>query len=229
MEQLLQWDDSLFFLLNGSDSIFWDRFFMLVTKTATWIPAMLVLLFVVIRNNKSRTAAIVVIALVLTVVLSDRITSGLIKPWIMRMRPSHNPDIMYLVDTVDNYRGGLYGFCSSHAANTFGAALFLSRTVRSSLFTFVLFLWAVLCSYSRIYLGVHYPGDILCGAVCGMVIALVTYGICSLFTRDNRNGVYFVSSRYTSTGYRIQDVEMFIATLFLTIVVVMIVALCTAI
>jgi undecaprenyl-diphosphatase len=229
MEQLLQWDEYLFFLLNGSDSVFWDRFFILVTKTVTWIPAMLVLLFVVIRNNKFRTAAIVVVGLVVTIMLSDRLTSGLIKPWVERMRPSHDPDIMYLVDTVDGYRGGLYGFCSSHAASTFAAALFLSRVVRSSFFTCVLFLWAVLCSYSRIYLGVHYPGDILCGTVCGLLVAALSYSVCSLLTSRKRTGVYFVSSRYTPTGYRCQDVEMFAATVFLTVIVVMIIALCTAV
>jgi undecaprenyl-diphosphatase len=98
------------------------------------------------------------------------------KPFFERLRPSHDPSMQNLIHLVDDYRGGLYGFASSHAANTFGVALFVWLTLRPVYnWIFLIFLWAAVMTYTRIYLGVHYPGDIIVGALVGLVSGWVGF------------------------------------------------------
>ena len=112
LESLKQHDIDLLLSLNGSDSIFWDRVMTNVSTTVAWIPALLVLLIAIIRNNKVKHISVIFVFLALSVLLADQFASNLCKPYFMRFRPTHDPMIMYMVDTVDNYRGGLYGFIS---------------------------------------------------------------------------------------------------------------------
>ncbi len=194
---------------NGSDSLFWDGFMWLATATWVWIPAMLILLYIILKNNEIREALLIIVLLALTVAVADGVASGICKPFFARFRPAQDPEIMYMVDVVNGYRGGLYGFISSHAANTFSATVFLSFLVKRKSFTIVLLLWAVLHSYSRIYLGVHYPGDILFGMVEGCITGGVFYLLCRflqkrLFYRPN-----WISNRYTAGGYLISDIRFF--------------------
>ena len=109
--------------------------------------------------------------------LCDQFASTVCKPLFHRPRPTHDEEIGSLVTLVNNYRGGRYGFISSHAANSFGAALFLIGVFRNRLFTASILLWAVAVSYSRIYLGVHYPGDILAGAIAGVLGGIAIYNV----------------------------------------------------
>jgi undecaprenyl-diphosphatase len=111
---------------------------------------------------------------IITVALSDSI-SVLIKNLVERPRPSRNPEIANLVHIVNDYRGGMYGFVSSHAANFFGVATFLSHQFKHYRWSIFLFVWAIVVSYSRIYLGVHYPLDIIFGAILGALIGIQCY------------------------------------------------------
>ena len=120
---LLQW--------NGSDSLFWDGFMWVSTSTFIWIPLGIVLLYVIIRNNSPKEAFITLLAIALVITLADQISSGICKPLFARFRPTQDPEIMYLVDTVNGYKGGRYGFISSHAANTFAMAVFVSLLTKS--------------------------------------------------------------------------------------------------
>ena len=119
----------------------------------------------------------VVLGIALTITLADQISSGLIKDFIGRFRPTHNPEIESIVHTVNGYKGGLYGFVSSHAANTLGVAVYISLLFRNRYITLFMMLWSLLVAYSRIYLGVHYPGDILGGMVVGVISGFVVYKI----------------------------------------------------
>lgn len=133
------------------------------------------LLYIIIKNNKIQEALLTIIMIALVITLADQIASGLCKPFFARFRPTQDPNIMYMVDIVNEYRGGQFGFISSHAANTFAISVFLSLLIKRKSLTFMLLFWAVLNSYSRIYLGVHYPGDILFGTIEGCFIGYLIY------------------------------------------------------
>src|SRR5690606_4235929 len=127
-------------------------------------------------RQHGRYSWIYIVGIALTIALADQVTSALMKPYFMRLRPTHEPDLARLVHTVNQYKGGKFGFASSHAANTFGVATFLFLALKDSYrYTGLLFLWAGAVSYTRIYLGVHYPGDILAGALVGAFFGCVTY------------------------------------------------------
>ena len=127
-----------------------------ITATVTWLPAVVVLLYVIIRAGEMRDICLTVLALALCILLADQVASGIFKPLVARPRPAGDPSLMYLVDVVGGYRGGKYGFFSSHASNTFAVAVFLSLLVRHKPFTWVLLSWALLNCWSRVYLGVHW-------------------------------------------------------------------------
>lgn len=196
LQQLIEVDKNLLLALNGSDSLFWDGFMWTVTKTATWIPALLTLLYVIFKNNRLNQSLVLFAMLALTVLLSDQISSGICKPYFARFRPTQDPELMYLVQTVHGYRGGLYGFISSHAANTFTVALFISLLIRNWGVTVMMFIWAFTPSYSRIYLGVHYPGDILFGALCGCLVALLVYWLYTFIQKRWLDSAGYTANRY---------------------------------
>ena len=218
-------DNSLFVALNGSESVYWDGVMWIITKTQTWIPLLLVLLYVIMKNYDFRRLLLVVAAMALTVFLADRISSGLIKPWVMRWRPTHDATFLRTIDTVFGYTGGRYGFVSSHAANTFSLFLFLSLLLRSRLMSVLLFCWAALSSYSRVYLGVHFPGDILCGALLGLLVGLLTYSAYLFAASRTMGDREFYSSAYTSSGILRSDIHLLAHVLMLTYCVVLLAAI----
>jgi len=176
LEQLIEWDKAVFLFLNNTHTPFWDHFMWIYTGRLTWVPLILSLLFVLFRKNW-KEALLVVVALALTITLCDQFASSLCKPYFARFRPAQDPEFSPFVQIVNGYRGGRYGFISSHAANSFGAVVLLALIFRNRLFTISAVVWAIVNCYSRIYLGVHYPGDILAGTVAGIVIAVIVYAI----------------------------------------------------
>ena len=174
LQQLIEWDQSLFLVLNNVHTPFWDTFMWIYTDKLTWIPLILSILFVLFRKNW-KEAALVCIAIALTITVCDQFASSLCKPYFARFRPAQDPQFSSFVQIVNGYRGGRYGFISSHAANSFGAIVLLSLIFRNRLFTVVSVLWAIVNCYSRIYLGVHYPGDIIGGTIAGIIFAVIIY------------------------------------------------------
>lgn len=226
IQQLIQYDKEAFLALNGSNSAFWDGFMWVYTSTVVWIPLALILLYVVIKNNKLKDALFVFVMLAVTIVICDRISSGIFKPVFKRFRPTQNPEFMYLVDIVNGYRGGKFGFISSHAANTFGLLTFTSLIFRKREYTLAFLLWAVLSCYSRIYLGVHYLGDVICGATLGIISGSLVYyiynSIQKRFTEGNRMRY---SREFTSSGYLISDINILLIALFTSIFSIMIIGM----
>ncbi|MCU0356524.1 MAG: phosphatase PAP2 family protein [Cyclobacteriaceae bacterium] len=179
MDFIAQLDTEVFFWLNSLHTPWLDPVMFYATKTALWIPFFGLLLYLLIKKYK-RQVWIPLIGVVLCLAATDRITSGIMKPAFERLRPSHEPVLMEKVHTVNGYRGGKFGFASSHAANSFGIAMLFFLLLRSTARSISwIFLWAVLFSYTRIYLGVHYPGDILVGAIIGLCCGWIA----TLFTR----------------------------------------------
>jgi len=129
---------------------------------------------------------------------------------------------MYQIDIVNGYRGGIYGFTSSHAANTFGVAVFLSLVIRSWSLSTILFIWAVLNAYSRIYLGVHYPGDIFFGTLTGVIVGIIIYLLYSYLQKKLLIQPIYISNQYTSSGYLKSDISLihtiFVLTFFYIII-----------
>jgi len=190
LEKELHLERNLFFFLNGSHSAFWDNFFYICTYPWTWVIFYLSFLWVVIYKKNWKEFVFVLATVALVVLFCDQISSGFFKPLFHRFRPTHHPDFMYQVKTVFNYRGGNYGFISGHATDTFGIATFLALIFRNKFFTWTIFLFAVLISYSRIYIGVHFVSDVIVGAVVGMLIA----GIFYLAYNNIRHHWFFIES-----------------------------------
>jgi undecaprenyl-diphosphatase len=177
IEFLLNLDRDLLLLINGWNAPWLDSFMVTLTNGLKWSPLFLIVIGMMIC--KFRWQSIVMLIFVaLVIFLTDRISAGLIKPWIGRLRPSHEPGLEGLLHLVNGYKGGLYSFVSSHAANAFGVATFLWLVLRKNIkWIWVMFIWAAIFSYTRIYLGVHYPFDILGGGVLGTIIGLLVYKI----------------------------------------------------
>lgn len=168
-------DTQITLWFNGSDSLFVDTVAWYATKTSTWIPLGVLLLFVLIRMKNWKNALLFILSIGVAIALADQIASGIFKPLVARLRPSHNPDLEGIIDLVNGYRGGRYGFFSSHAANTCAIAVYLSLLFRNKFFTSVICSWTLLNCWTRLYLGVHYVTDILTGLICGALIGYLVY------------------------------------------------------
>lgn len=221
IDQLISFDRSIFLFLNGSNSDFLDGVFLSITETTTWIPLFLCMLYAVINNNNARRCLILLGLTVLLVVASDQFSSGLCKPFFHRLRPSHDPSMTDLVDLVNGHRSGLYSFVSGHATNTFAIATYFSLIFRNKKTSIILFSWAIISSYSRIYLGLHYPGDILAGAVSGTLIGLLFSCIYKVFIKRFTYPRINSSALFTPTGYLKKDFMVVSLVFLLTLVYIL--------
>lgn len=219
-QSLLEW--------NGSDSLFWDGFMWVATSTYIWIPLGIVLLYVLFKNNRIENFILLVVMLALVITLADQIASGICKPFFQRFRPTQDSEIMYLVDIVNGYRGGRYGFFSSHASNTFAIAIFISLLIQNGLLSFMLIFWAIINSYSRIYLGVHFPGDILFGTLTGCMVGGSAYWGYLYLQKHYFKQPKCISNQYTSGNYLITDVHLLETTFLLTLFAIIIWGMITA-
>lgn len=174
---LLEIDRKLLLFINGWHEPWLDSVMVSLTNGLVWSPLFLIVIGVMIYKFRWQSIAMLLFV-ALVIFLTDRVSSGLIKPWVGRLRPSHEPDLADLLHIVNGYRGGVFSFVSSHAANAFGVATFLWLILRKNVkWIWVMFIWATIFSYTRIYLGVHYPSDILGGGVLGALIGLLVYKI----------------------------------------------------
>lgn len=176
IDYLTSVDASALLAVNGWHDTFQDALWWMVS--AKWSSLLILLAFVgcMLRQNR-RHALLTLVMLVLAFVLADQISSGLIKHLVERLRPTHDPSLASAIHVINGYRGGMYGFVSSHAANSFAASTLVALVMRRRLVAICLFTWALLQCYSRVYLGVHYPGDILGGMVVGVFVGWFIYAL----------------------------------------------------
>ena len=185
-------DTELFLFLNSLHNDFFDVVFEWISGRYSWIPlyaALAILLFVKFKKGMPY----IIPFIVALIFLSDKISVYCFKEVFMRLRPCHNPEIANLVHIVNDHCGGEFGFVSSHATNTFALAIFVGLLLKKQISWVLpsLVVWAAIVSYSRIYLGVHYPGDVLCGALLGTVIAKIVFMLLNFLNNklDNKIGL----------------------------------------
>ena len=167
-------DRQLLLLINGWNSPFCDELMWLISGRYTWIPLYVILIVAMLRKT-GRQWWLMLIGVALAVGLADIISVQCFKYTVMRYRPTHNLELEGVLHIVHGYHGGLYGFVSSHAANTFAIALFSSLMLQRRIVTVLVFAWACLVCYSRMYIGAHYPADIACGALVGALCGYAAY------------------------------------------------------
>jgi len=184
LEKLKEIDAALLLFINGHNSVIADFIFFWISNKWVWIPFYIWLAWIVIRFDKSHVL-LILLFIAAAITISDQLASSVIKQQVMRLRPTHDPLLSDKIHIINNYKGGMYGFVSSHAANVFALAAFISRLKIPVNFPLmkILWTWAVVVSFSRIYLGVHFPGDIIGGAVVGILSGLLAAGIYTLSVR----------------------------------------------
>ena len=218
MQTLTDIDRSVLAFFNGSDSLFVDNLAVILTSGLTWIPLYLSLLYVVIKNNETMKQIMLVIGcVILSIVLSDGVADFIAKPMFERLRPSNDPLIKYTVNVVEGIRGNSYSFFSAHASNTFCIAMFFSLLVRNKVFVVTMVSWSLINCWTRMYLGLHYPSDILVGLIWGGVSGSLAYYIYIKSYLRIYKDFNYISSRYTSTGYNRFDADIVLLVLILTL------------
>lgn len=177
---LEQLDHNILFFINGHHSQWADTAMMTITGKWTWIPLYILLVGLMLWRCGWRRTIVYLLGIAAVITLTDQACASWIRPAVERLRPCspENP-INPLIQTVNGYAPGSYSFPSCHAANTFALATFLSLEFCNRRMTIFIYLWAAIVSISRLYLGVHYPSDLLGGALIGSAIAIIIYFICS--------------------------------------------------
>ena len=183
LESILEYERNLFLWLNGGHTLYWDHFFWMYSGKMVWIPLALFVLWIICYKRPWKESLLILLFIALTITLCDQFASSVCKPLFTRFRPTRHPDFMDHVQTVINpltgspYLGGRYGFISSHAANAFGFATFTMFLFRYRWYIYCITLWAILMSYTRIYLGVHFISDIVPGILSGCFFGWLCFGI----------------------------------------------------
>jgi len=186
-------DQQLFLFLNSFNSPFWDQVMHAISGRIIWVPLYLAVLIYLGLKFK-RKFFVVLLFIILAATMADQL-SVLIKNLVQRPRPCHEPALDGLVHMFNNECGGQYSFVSSHATNSFNVALLSLLFIRKRWFTISIILWATIIGYSRIYLGVHYPADVICGSILGASVGWLNYKLFIL--TDNKilqQKSFFISS-----------------------------------
>lgn len=176
IDQILQWDTEFFLFLNGLGTPTWDWFWLTYTSKFTWIPLYAFLLYLLFRQMSLKAFLTTIVMVALMILVADQ-TSNLFKNGFHRLRPCHLADLDDTMRLVKSYCGGQYGFYSAHASNTMAVAFFIGLTLkkRFKYLLYILIFWALLTSYSRIYIGVHYPLDVVVGMLLGVITGTIIY------------------------------------------------------
>ncbi|MDP4207137.1 MAG: phosphatase PAP2 family protein [Bacteroidota bacterium] len=180
LRNIIEWDKQIFLMFNGCHNPFWDYVMAMLTTKEIWIPLYIAMIVVIARRYGTK-AVVIIALLILSIVLTDQI-ANVFKDMVHRLRPVHEPGLKGLVHYVMT-KGGQFGFFSAHAANSFALAFFTAKIFKRWHYTVFIFLWALLLCYTRIYVGAHYPLDVLAGIACGFLIGWLMYLLCKFIDK----------------------------------------------
>ncbi|WP_298758992.1 phosphatase PAP2 family protein [uncultured Psychroserpens sp.] len=177
IEELARLDTELFIYLNNLGTETWDGFWMFYTTKFNWIPFYAVLAYLMYKRLNTKMFLLTLLVIALMITFTDQMTNLFKKVLVMRLRPCHNEDIDGLFRLVKSYCGGQYGYFSGHASNSMAVAVFTSFMLKSKyrFLPYIMIIWAIAMGYSRIYIGVHYPLDVLSGMLFGVFSGLLFY------------------------------------------------------
>ncbi|MGI6231447.1 MAG: phosphatase PAP2 family protein [Prevotella sp.] len=228
-DNLQPFDLSLLQAFNDSHSLFADALSCYFTSGFTWVPLYIGLFILVMKNNETMTqVGLVLGCTAIALLLSGGVDDLLVKPLVGRLRPSCDPLVKYSIDTIPGFRGNGYSFFSAHAANTMSIAVLFIWLVRDRLLSGLLVIWSLINCWTRLYLGVHYPSDILVGllwgAASGSIAYLLFHHVYYRFTEK----INYISTQYSSTGYSKNDIDIVVAIFVMTLAVVILLAVHTA-
>lgn len=179
MEELLKLDKELFVFLNGLGSVTYDDFWSIITKQIYWVPLFIGIFYLIQKKVGWKNFGIIIVFLALLITFTDQITN-LFKNGFQRLRPCNNPEIKDVIRIVIHRDS--FSFFSGHAANSMASTIFIFLIIRKYYkHTYLLFLFPFIFAYSRIYLGLHFPLDILSGYVFGIIVGIIFYKFYNLF------------------------------------------------
>ena len=199
IDKLIHIDTEVLLAINGWHAPWADTLMWIISAKATWIPLYVLLIGLLVWRyrqpaptpikwlQKVPACVVMIVVIALAVGAADFIASGILKDWVARPRPSRVPELEGVLHLVNGYKSGQYGFVSSHAANTMAVALLFSLIWRNKIATVGLMLWVAANCYSRMYLGVHYPTDILGGLIVGSLVAVGGYWLLGRYRLVERN------------------------------------------
>jgi undecaprenyl-diphosphatase len=195
LEQILHYDTDLFLYLNGLGSEVWDKFWMFYTTKYNWIPLYAVLLYLMFKKKNTKMFILTLIVIALLITFTDSITNLFKHHLVKRLRPCYNVELEGLFRLVKSHCGGLHGYFSGHASNSMAVAVFVGLTLRAKYkyLIFILLFWASVMAYSRVYIGVHYPLDLISGMIFGAFAGYIFYKL----------------DDYLQTRFRLQDAQLF--------------------
>lgn len=215
IDYLVDIDKDMLLLVNGMNDLFQDAFWWMVSAKWSSMLFLLALLWALLRQDRRHSLLVLVMA-VLAILIADQIASGIIKQMVERLRPTHDPSMESAVHVINGYRGGMYGFVSSHASNFFAFSTLVTLVMRHRLVAVSLYTWSLVQCYSRMYLGVHYPSDILGGIIVGLLSGWLVW----LLMRWIQRRWHISAGHYTTA-----DAVVMLSALGVTIVGLLIAAL----
>lgn len=173
LDKILSYDKHLFVFLNGLGSQRYDGLWLMITKQTSWIALFIVLLYLIFRRLGTKQTIYLVLFVAVLLFLTDQ-TANLFKSGFQRLRPCNNPEINSFIRIVQSRTS--FGFFSGHAASSMGVSTFLYLVFKRDFkYFWLLFLWPLIFAYSRIYLGLHYPLDIISGYLCGAIFGYLMF------------------------------------------------------